>query len=70
MTDINDIEDIAVPPEKAAALSGRNRTRIFNAIRAGELTARKDGKATLIEVSELRRWVRSFPVVAVAGEAA
>jgi hypothetical protein len=54
---------IAYPPAQAAMVSGRTRTRIFGAIKSGELQARKDGKATLIEHDELTRWIRSFPVV-------
>jgi hypothetical protein len=54
---------IAYPPALAAAASGRTRTRIFGAIRSGELKARKDGKATLIEHDELIRWVKTFPTV-------
>jgi len=60
MTETN---EIAVPPLKAAALTGRNRDRIFRAIRDRELIARKDGKATLIEIEELRRWVKTMPVI-------
>lgn len=52
---------LAVTPEMGAEIVGRTRTRIFNAIKDKELTARKDGKATLIEVAELQRWVRSLP---------
>lgn len=54
---------IAYQPAQAAIASGRTRTRIFGAIKSGELKARKDGKATVIEHEELMRWVRSFPVV-------
>jgi hypothetical protein len=54
---------IAYPPAQAAIASGRTRTRIFGAIKSGELKARKDGKATIIEHDELIRWVRSLPVV-------
>jgi excisionase family DNA binding protein len=56
-------EAISYTPEQAAAVTGRSRTRIFKAIKDGELTARKDGKATLLETDELRRWVRSMPIV-------
>ena len=52
---------LAVTAELGAEMVGRSRTRIFNAIKDNELTARKDGKATLIEVEELRRWVRALP---------
>jgi hypothetical protein len=54
---------IAYPPAQAAIASGRTRTRIFGAIKSGELKARKDGKATIIEHDELIRWVRSLPSV-------
>jgi excisionase family DNA binding protein len=54
---------IALPPEEAAVVIGRSRSRIFKAIKDKELTARKDGKATLLEIEELRRWVRALPTV-------
>ncbi len=54
---------IAYTPEQAAAVTGRSRSRIFKAIKEGELTARKDGRATLLESDELRRWVRSLPTI-------
>jgi hypothetical protein len=54
---------IAYPPALAAIAVGRTRTRIFAAIKSGELQARKDGKATLLEHDELTRWVRSLPIV-------
>jgi hypothetical protein len=44
-----------------AESTGFSKTRIFQAIRNGELTARKDGKATVIETDELLRWLRSRP---------
>src|SRR5262249_31227096 len=52
---------LAVTPDVAAEITGRTRTRIFEAIRKEELTARKDGKATVIETDELLRWLRSLP---------
>ena len=52
---------LAYPVEEAGAAAGVSRTRIFEAIRKNELTARKAGKATIIEVGELQRWVRSLP---------
>jgi hypothetical protein len=53
---------LALAPEEAAIASGRTRTRIFEAINSGELQARKDGKAVIIEVPELQRWIRTFPI--------
>ncbi len=52
---------LAVTPDIAAEITGRTRTRIFLAIKDKELTARKDGKATVIETEELLRWLRSLP---------
>ena len=51
----------AFAPDEAAESTGFSKTRIFQAIRNGELTARKDGKATVIETDELLRWLRSLP---------
>lgn len=52
---------ISMTPDEAAETTGFSRTRIFNAIRDGELTARKDGKATVVETTEIIRWVRAMP---------
>jgi hypothetical protein len=52
---------IALAPDEAALAAGVSRTRIFGAIRKGNLIARGDGKATIIEVAELSRWVSSLP---------
>jgi hypothetical protein len=61
---------LALTPEDAAESTGFSRTRIFLAIRDQELTARKSGKATVIEVDELARWVRSLPTRGRQREAA
>ena len=53
---------IACSIENAAQAVGISRTRIFDAVRKKELTVRKAGRATLIEIEELKRWVRSLPV--------
>jgi excisionase family DNA binding protein len=58
---------ISFTPVEAAAATGRTRTRIYLAIKSGELTARKDGRATLIEAAELTRWVRSLPTIGRGG---
>lgn len=56
-----DVPRLSLTPDEAASSTGFARTRIYNAIRDKELTARKDGKATVIEVDELKRWIRSLP---------
>lgn len=48
---------------QAVAVSGRSRTRIFGAIKNKELQARKDGRATIIEDDELRRWIGTMPTI-------
>jgi excisionase family DNA binding protein len=55
------IPRLGLTPDEAALSAAVSRTKIFEAIRAGMLTARKSGKATIIEPSELQRWVRSLP---------
>jgi hypothetical protein len=55
------IPRVCLTPEEAAASTGFSRTRIFQAIRDNDLTARKSGKATVIEIEELIRWVRALP---------
>ncbi|WP_029584354.1 helix-turn-helix domain-containing protein [Bradyrhizobium sp. URHD0069] len=55
--------NISYDPVQAAVVTGRSRSRIFKAIKDKELTARKDGRATLIEADELRRWVQSMPTI-------
>ena len=52
---------LSYTPDEAATATGFSKTRIFGAIRDQELTARKDGKATVIETIELLRWLRSRP---------
>jgi hypothetical protein len=55
------ITPLAYPVEQAGAAVGVSRTRIFEAIRNKELTARKAGRATIIETPELQRWLSSLP---------
>ena len=55
------IPQLSLTPDDASAATGFSRTRIFQAIKSEEITARKDGKVTVIETDELRRWLRSLP---------
>ena len=64
MTDtFESFDALAYPPAQAAKVTGRSHTRIKKAIREKELTARKDGRATLIERAELQRWLASLPTI-------
>jgi hypothetical protein len=53
---------ISLTPEEAAASTGFSVRRIFQAIKDEKLTARKAGKATVIEFAELSRWVGTLPM--------
>jgi hypothetical protein len=64
------IPRISLTPDEAAVSTGFSRTRIFKAIRDNRLIARGDGKATIIEVEELARWVRSLPAKGRSHQAA
>ena len=55
------IERFAFTPTEAGAASGLSRTKIFTAIRDGELEAVKAGKSTLIMPDALRRYLASLP---------
>jgi hypothetical protein len=58
---VSTLAPIAIAIEEAPRIVGVSRTRIFEAIRRSELSARKAGRSTIIEVDELRRWVNSLP---------
>jgi hypothetical protein len=55
------LEPVSVRIESVSMATGLSRTRIFEAVANNELVARKDGKATIVEVTELRRFIRSLP---------
>lgn len=61
---------IAVAIEEAPRIVGVSRTRIFDAVRDRKITVRKAGRATIIEIDELKRWVKSLPVKGRAGAVA
>jgi hypothetical protein len=55
------LEPVALRIEIVPQATGLARTRVFQAVANKELTARKHGKATIVEVAELRRWISTFP---------
>jgi excisionase family DNA binding protein len=57
------IDALAYTTAQAAQVTGRSHTRIKKAIRERELTARKDGRATIIERTELQRWLAAMPTI-------
>jgi len=61
---------LALTPVELALSAGVGRTRVFEAIRDGELVARKAGaKTTIIEIDAAREWIRSLPARSGAGVA-
>jgi excisionase family DNA binding protein len=56
------LQPLAYPIEQVPAVSGVPRTKVFEAIRRGELMARKIGRSTLIEHAELQRFLSSLPI--------
>jgi excisionase family DNA binding protein len=56
-------DTLAYSPTQAARVVGRSHSRIKLAIRRGELKALKDGRCTLIERSELQRWLATLRTV-------
>jgi hypothetical protein len=53
---------IAYDPESAEKVTNRPKSRIRQAIKDGELVARRDGRRIIIEADELRRWISSLPL--------
>lgn len=47
--------------DEACAATGYGRSALFERIRDGKITARRDGKFTLIEREELVRYIKSLP---------
>jgi hypothetical protein len=59
------MEPLAFSIPQACEASCSGRTKIYEAINAGELIARKRGKRTLILAEDLQRWVKSLPQMKV-----
>jgi hypothetical protein len=42
-------------------LGGVSRTRIFQTVQNNEITIRKNGRSSIVEVAELVRWLKTLP---------
>jgi excisionase family DNA binding protein len=59
----------ALTIDEACELASVGRTKLYLALRAGELRAKKRGTTTLILPAELRRWLADLPDWTGDGEA-
>jgi excisionase family DNA binding protein len=48
---------------EVCALSRASRTVVYEAIKAGELVARKRGRRTIVLSDDLAAWLKSLPAV-------
>lgn len=55
---------IAVTIPEAVAISGIGRTSLYEIFKSGGIKPRKQGKRTLVIVSELENYIASLPVAA------
>jgi excisionase family DNA binding protein len=57
------MQPMALTIAEVCAASRIGRTRVYEAIRAGELLARKHGRRTLVLSDDLKRWLEALPAV-------
>ncbi|SFI65229.1 DNA binding domain-containing protein, excisionase family [Phyllobacterium sp. CL33Tsu] len=56
------ISPLALSVDRAAAAAGIGRTKIYEAIKLGNLKARKAGRHTVILTDDLKTFLESLPV--------
>jgi hypothetical protein len=56
------MDRIAYSLPDAARIAGVSRTRMFDAVRRGELTIRKAGRSSIVAHDDLVAWIKSLPV--------
>jgi excisionase family DNA binding protein len=55
---------LAYTIEQACTVACAGRTAVYEAIKSGELIARKRGRRTVILSDELRQWLDGLPAIA------
>lgn len=55
------IKPIAVTVPEAVRATGLSRSRLYEALKSGELTARKAGRRTLISFADLEAYLANLP---------
>ena len=58
---MTDLSPIAFTLDEATAVSKMSRTELYRAFRRGDLTAKKQGRRTLVLRDELERFLGSLP---------
>jgi hypothetical protein len=62
VTDATAVPILSVGIEDAPkVLGGVSRTRIFQAVQNKEITIRKNGRSSIVEIAELARWLKTLP---------
>jgi excisionase family DNA binding protein len=64
------MEQLALTIPEACHAARIGRTRLYEAIKNGELIAAKCGRKTIIRLDDLKTWLAHLPNVSSAGEAA
>lgn len=54
---------VSLSLDNAAKAADMSRRYLQDAIARGDLVARKAGNKTLVDIEDLRAWVRSLPVI-------
>lgn len=58
---MQELQPLYVPIPRALELSGCCRTRLYEALRRGDLAAKKAGRRTLISVESLQAYLAALP---------
>lgn len=57
------MDKLAYTIEQVVNITGVGRSTVYNAIKSGQLEARKHGRRTWITSAALNKWIESMPMV-------